>query len=284
MKKLQITSLLLLVLFSTFLASCDSTNIISDIISNEVTAKDRLESANSQAESSYPGAQLVLVMGRNVNTAGKTDITGLTALLSPDQIGAWLYVYKVPGDTSLRVYTPNPVPGARDCINLTSFFTINTLVNLVPDTLARNLISGTLNLVNQSPIYIRTQSNVLIDSDVSLGYANTTNPIIKFGSSFLPSQSQTNGNKFFATGSNQTINMFLLPALGSLGLPDVIANGLFGLPQDLWIVNYKKTLSGAETNLVLGTVVQTGQTMGIDGFAGLSTRVINISNFLEELP
>ncbi len=116
----------------------------------------------------------------------------------------------------------------------------------------------------------------MIDSDVSLGLANTTNPIIKFDANYNLSSSTDNGNAFFATGTNETINMFLIPAAGTLNLPSFIQH-LTNFPNDLWIVNYSKTdVNNVSQNLVLGTVVQSNQTIGIDNLT-LTSKVINLS-------
>lgn len=265
-----------------FLSSCGTDNPITQIFYNEVTAKQRLDSANAQAVRKYgANTKLVLIMGKNVKSNGTTDISTLSAITSPDSIGAWLYVYRVPSDTSLRVYTPNPIPGANDCIELTAFFNANTLLGLIQDTSARNIISGALNLVIQANVNISTSVSALIDSDVSLGLANSTSPVIKFNSDYIPDTSYLNGNSFFSTGTNKSINVFLIPAAGTLQLPVYIQN-LVGFPADLWIVNYKKTDSG-DKNLILGTVVESTQQMGISSL-GLTSKVINLSKFVQENP
>ncbi|RPI16707.1 MAG: hypothetical protein EHM58_11340 [Ignavibacteriae bacterium] len=263
-------------------SSCGSENVITQIFVNEVAAKDRLESANSQAVNKYgSNTKLVLIMGKNVKTNGKTDISALSVATSLDSVGAWLYVYRVPSDSSLRIYTPNPVPGATDCIELTAAFDVNALLTLIPDTSARNMITGALSLVTQANVSINTPVSSLVNSDVSLGYANSISPVIKFDQSFIPDTSFINGSVFFNSGSSKTINMFLIPAAGTLHLPDYIQN-LLGFPEDLWVVNYKKlNTAGAESNLILGTVVQSNQEMGI-GSIGLSSKVINLSKFVNE--
>jgi hypothetical protein len=266
------------------LSSCGRDSVITQIFINEVTAKDRLDSANAQAVRKYgTDTKLVLIMGRNVKTNGKTDISALTAITNIDSIGAWLYIYRVPTDTSLRVYTPNPLPGTSDCIELTSLFDINSLLVLIPDTSARNIISGALALVTQTNVSISTSTSVLVDSDVSLGYANNSNPVIKFNSNYIPDTSYLNGSVFFSSGTQKKINVFLIPAAGTLHLPDYIQD-LVGFPLDLWIVNYKKLdANNIERNLILGTVVQSNQNMGISAI-GLVSKAINLSKFVQEIP
>ena len=69
--------------------------------------------------------------------------------------------------------------------------------------------------------------------------------------------------------------MFLIPAAGTLHISS-FNPALVGFPNDLWIVNYKKTNSVNVTeNLVLGTEVTSGTTMTIPG--GVSSTVINLS-------
>lgn len=282
MKRYLIPSLIILFAAgAAFEFSSCGTDVVTQIFVNEVAAKDRLDMANSQAKAKYGNStKLALIMGRNVKSNGKTDISALSAITSLDSIGAWLYVYRVPADTSLRVFTPNPVPGATDCIELTSFFDINTLLTLIPDTSARNIISGALNLVATTNIGISTPTASLINSDEALNLANNTNPVIKFDSSFIPSSSSMNGNAFFSTGTNKTINVFLIPAAGTLHLPEFIRY-LTGFPDDLWIVNYKKLDNGGTSqNLILGTVVQSGQIMGFSSFS-LQSKVINLSKFAQ---
>jgi hypothetical protein len=265
-------------------SSCSDTvtNIINNTLSNEVAAKDRLDSAISQATRKYgPNTKLVLILGKNVKSNGKTDISTITLATNPDSIGAWLYVFRDSANSSLRVYTPNPVPTANDCWELTALFSTNTLLNLVQDTSARNILAGVMQLITTTNISITTPIPNLVNSDVSLGYANTTNPIIKFNSSYVPDTSSLNGNAFFSTGTNKTTNMMLMPAAGTLNLPNYIS-GLTGFPADMWIVNYKKTNSISLTeNLILGTVVQSNQNMSIP-FLGLTSKVINISKYVSE--
>jgi len=269
-------------LFSAFLLnSCSTSDIINSVLSNDVAAKDRLDSANAQATRKYGvGTSLVLIFGKNVKSNGKTDISVITAISNPDSLGAWLYVYRIPGNT-FKVYTPDPTPGTSDCLELTSVFDFSTLLNLIADTSARNIVSGALNVISNSNISITTPSSVLINSDAALSLANSTNPIIKFDASFNPSSSTLNGNTFNASGSNKTTNMWLIPAGGTLHLPDYI-HALTGFPNDLWVVNFKKTDSANLTeNLILGTVVQSGQVMGISGLS-LTSAVINLSKYETE--
>jgi hypothetical protein len=285
--KLKLT--LPVVIFTTVLtimvqlSGCgDSGNLINDLVSNELTAKQRIESAMTQASAKYgPSTKLVLVFGKNVKTNGRTDISALTIAANPDSVGAWVYVFRAPTDTSLKVFTPNPVPTASDCIELTAFFNTNTLLNLIQDTSARNIISGALALLTTSNVNITTSTTNLTDSDVSLNLANSTNPIIKFNSSYIPDTSSLNGNTFFTTGTNKTINMFLIPAAGTLNLPELIKS-LTNFPPDLWVVNYKKINSSNQSeNLILGTVVESSQLMG-DTLIGITSKVINISKYVSE--
>jgi hypothetical protein len=72
--------------------------------------------------------------------------------------------------------------------------------------------------------------------------------------------------------------MFLIPGLGTLNLPSFITT-LTGFPADLWVVNYKKTQGLASDNLILGTVVQSNQTMGIP-YLTIISRAINLSKYV----
>lgn len=269
----------LLIILGFTLASCtkdDITNIINTATTVEVTAKERLDSANAQATRKYGAStKLVLIMGRDVDANGKTKLSVLNSLANPDTISAWLYIYRVPTDTSLRVFTPNPLITASDCIELTSFFNPTYLISLIQDTTARNIISGALGVITSANIGITTSSFSLLNSSTALSLANVTNPIIRFNSSFVPDTSHTNGNVFFASGNNQSRNMFLIPAAGTLNLPAYITN-LTGFPADLWVVQYKKNNSvGVQESLILGTVVQSGQLMGVP--IGIQSPVINLS-------
>jgi hypothetical protein len=265
-----------------FISCGDTETIIKNVVSNEVSANQRLQSAIDQAHNSYgDSTNLVLVFGKNVKPNGKTELSAVTAVTNPDSIGAWLYLFKSPADTTLRIYTPNPLPGADNCIEITAFFDINSLVGLIRDTSAQNIVAGALSVIINSNVSITTSLSVLADSPVSLDYANNTNPVIKFDENFVPDTSSLNGSVFFSTGVNQTRNMFLIPAAGTLNLPSFITE-LTGFPADLWIVNYKKTNSFSETeNLILGTVVEGSQVMGIPSL-GLSSKVINISKYVSE--
>jgi hypothetical protein len=285
MKIKSVMAVIVLALISISLYSCSDSvvNTINDIVNNKVTAKDRLDSAYAQAQRKYsPSTQLVMVFGKNVlydgTDAGKTDISITTGLSDPNNLGAWLYIFKKPGTDTLAVYTPNPVPGARDCIELTSLFSTNTIVNLVADTSARSIVSGALSMITQSNFHISTSKDSLVNSDVAYGYSYSSNPIIRFNSSWIPSSSTFNGNAFLGqTGTNKSVNMFLIPGLGTLNLPAYITN-LTGFPQDLWIVNYKLDNAGVTQNFIAGTVVKSNQNMGIS-FLGLLSKAINISKY-----
>jgi hypothetical protein len=156
---------------------------------------------------------------------------------------------------------------------------MGTILGLIADTSARNIVSGAISLINNSSFKIVTSSSALVDSDTSLAYANASNPVIKFNASFVPSSSSINGNSFFTgTSTSKTVNMFLIPAAGTLNLPFYITN-LLGFPNDLWVVNYKKTTGSASENLILGTVVESNQQMGIT-LLGLVSKAINLSKFV----
>ncbi len=281
-KLLSKVFVLLLIAVSLYSCSDNAVNIINDLVSNKITAKERLDSAYAQAQRKYSSStQLVMVFGKNVlydgTDAGKTDISITTSVSDPNNLGAWLYIFKKPGTDTLAVYTPNPVPGARDCIELTSLFSTNTIINLIADTSARNIVSGSLGLITSSNFHISTNLPNLVNSDVAFGYSYSSNPIIKFNSAFLPSSSSFNGSAFLGqTGTNKTVNMFLVPGLGTLNLPAYIST-LTGFPQDLWIVNYKLDNGGGTQNFIAGTVVESNQLMGITGL--LTSRVINISKY-----
>ncbi len=285
MLKSKSYQLLFLSLFSIFvlsLSSCNNTveSILNAVTTVEVTAKERLDSANAQATRKYGAStKLVLIMGRNVNANGKTTLSVLNSVANPDTISAWLYVYRVPSDTSLRIYTPNPLITANDCIELTAFFNPNQLISLIQDTTARNIISGAFSVVTSANVGIFTSPSVLLNSDASLNLANSTNPIIKFNSSFVPDTSHMNGSIFLSGSSSQSRNMFLIPAAGTLNLPSYITN-LTGFPADLWVVQYKRTNSGVQQSLILGTVVQSGQLMGVP--IGIQSAVINLSKDASE--
>lgn len=283
MKTINKTVILILFILSGIMySSCGNNNIITNLISNPVKAKDRLDSANMQSSRKYPGSNLVMIFGKNVIStgvdAGSTDISALSVLSNPNDIGAWIYVYKVPGTANFAVYTPNPTPGATDCIELTTLFSTSTVLGLIKDTSAANIISSAIQLFTNSSIHITTSNSVLLNSEVGLELAKSSDPVIKFNSSFTPSPSNVNGSVFFSTGTNKSVNMFLIPAAGALNLPDYIAN-LSGFPPDIWIVNYSKTnTAGAAETLTMGVVTQQAQVMGITGLT-LTSKAINLSKF-----
>ncbi len=276
-----------IVTFYFLFNSCNDPSNLVKVVYNRVTAKERLDSAISQAVRKYGSTtKLVLIVGQNVifegTDKGKTDISAITALSDPNNLGAWIYVFKKPNTDSLAVYTPNPVPGAKDCIELTQYFNLSTIINLIADTSARNIVSGALTLINNSNFNITTSILNLVDSDISLEYANSSNPIIKFDSLFIPTASSLNGNYFLnnnISGATRTVNMFLIPGLGTLNLQQYIS-GLTGFPPDLWVINYKKSFTNNVTeNLILATVVQSNQIMSIP-FLSLSSKVVNLSKYV----
>ena len=253
-------------------------------MSNKITAKERLDSAYAQAQRKYSqSTQLVMIFGKNVlydgTDAGKTDISLTTGITDPNNIGAWLYIFKKPGTDTLAVYTPNPIPGTRDCIELTSLFSTNTIINLIADTSARNMVSGTLSMITQSNFHISTNRINLVNSDTTYGYSYSSNPIIKFNANWIPSASTFNGSAFLGqAGTSKTVNMFLIPGLGTLNLPAYITS-LTGFPQDLWIVNYKLSNGSVTQNFIAGTVVESNQSMGISIISGLFSKAINLSKY-----
>lgn len=270
-----------LTILSFQFSSCSTDDIINAVTTVEVTANERLDAATSDALSTYgAGTKLVLILGKNVKPNGKTELSALTAISNPDSVGAWLYVFKVPSDNSLRVYTPNPLITASGCIELTQFFDINDLVGLIQDTSAQNIISDALSFIISSDIGITTSSSVLLDSDGSLSLANSTNPVIRFDAGFNGASSTLNGNAFLSTGTLQARNMILMPAAGTLDLPNYIQD-LTGFPDDLWIVQYKKlNVSNQSESLILGTVVQSSQEMVIPGV--VQSKVINLSKYVDQ--
>jgi hypothetical protein len=265
------------------MTSCkdDITSVINEVTTTQVTAKERLDSANAQASRKYGAStRLVLIYGRNVNADGTTTLSPLTAAANPDTMGAWLYVYRVPADASLRIYTPNPVPFTSDCIELTALFNTNQLLGLIQDTSARNIVSGALGLITSAGVNITTSTSSLLNSSAALNLASSSNPVIRFNSSFIPDTSSLNGNVFFSTGSNKSRNMFLIPAAGTLNLPNYISN-LTGFPADLWIVQYNKiNVSSQQESLIMGTVVMSGQMMGVP--IGIQSAAINLSKYASE--
>lgn len=284
MKKLIFILILLLFASPTFYScSENATNVINDIISNKITAKDRLDSAFAQASRKYSSSvKLVMIFGKNVlydgTDVGKTDITGLTVLSDPNSIGAWLYIFKKPGTDTFAVYTPNPTPGARDCLELTSLFNTSTILNLIADTSAKNIVSGALSLLTTNTFFISTSTSEIVDSDSSYNYSYSANPIIKFNSSFVPSASTNNGQSFFASGTSKTVNMFLIPALGTLHLPDFLTS-LINFPNDLWVVNYKRTNNSVTESFIAATVTKSSQKMTINIPGAFSSKAINLSKY-----
>ena len=282
----KVLYILVFIVFITGLFSCNN-SVINDLIENKITAKSRLDSAYAQASRTYsPSVKLVMIFGKNVlftgTDAGKTDITLTSGINDPNNIGAWLYIFKKPGTTDLAVYTPDPTPGSKNCLELTTLFNTNTILALIADTSAKNIVSGALGMITQSNFQISTSKDSLSDSDASFGFSYSSNPIIKFNSNFTPTSSTYNGNAFFSTSgySNKTVNMFLIPALGTLQLnmPQYIQS-LIGFPQDLWIVNYKADYSGSTQNFIVGTVVRGDQRMGINIISGLFSKAINLSKY-----
>jgi hypothetical protein len=283
----RIYLIILFLLSGIFYFSCSNNEIINalnDITSNEITAKDRLDSAVAQAQRKYSSnVKLILIFGKNVEfggvTNGRADISLYSGITDPNLIGAWLYFFKKPGTDTLAIYTPNPIPGARNCIELTSIYNFNTLLNLITDTSARNIVSGCLTSINNSDFYIKTNLDSLMDSDASMLISNSSDPVIKFNSSFIPTASHFNGGAFFTRGYGKSVNMFLIPALGTLNLPLFIQD-LIGFPDDLWIVNYKKldSVSTDYVNFIVGTTVKSDQIMSIP-FYNVSSKAINLSKY-----
>jgi hypothetical protein len=269
------------------ITSCNDKFVPVDppVIETRVSAKNRLNSAIRQAKNGYgDDVKLVLILGQGVIISGpdrgKTDITSTTINSDPNNMIAWIYIFLKPGMSSPIAYTPNPLQTAKDCWELRVNFDFNTLLTLIPDTSARNIISGTIALVNNPDFRITTDTTNIMDSDLALDFAISSNPIIRFDTSFVPGPSSINGNYFFTNdtaGYIQTANMFLIPAIGTLKLTDYI-QGMTGFPSDLWIVNFKKTSGTIVQNLILGTVVQVTQLIGIPSIS-LTSKCINLSKY-----
>ena len=139
------------------LTGCDDAGVILPLVTTEVSAKDRLDSANAQATRKYgAGTSLVLIFGKNVKVNGKTDLINTTNI---DSIGAWLYIYRAANDSisPFKIFTPDPVPSTSDCIELTSAFNVASILGLMTDTSARNEISSALGILAVTRIGILQQ-------------------------------------------------------------------------------------------------------------------------------
>jgi len=286
-KKYYLTLIIIifpLVVTSFILTGCDDSGIILPVITTtEVSAKERLDSANVQSTRKYgAGTTLVLIFGKNVKVNGKTDLINTTNI---DSIGAWLYIYRAANDSisPFKIFTPDPVLATTDCIEITTAFNLAGITSVVTDTSAFNEIKSALQILFVTNAGITTPVTALIDSDVSLTLASTTTPVIKFDTSYTPSASTINGSMFNSTGTNKTTNMFLIPSLGALHISNFMQNpSMTGFPDDLWIVNYKKTnTSNVNENLVLGTVVQSAPSMVVGPPVNITSKVINLSKYAQ---
>ena len=84
---ISLAAALIIAASAIMFCSCGE-NTITNIVSNEITAKDRLESAITQAKTDYgDSTRLVLIFGKNVNSNGRTEISAITTLTNPDSIG-----------------------------------------------------------------------------------------------------------------------------------------------------------------------------------------------------
>ena len=65
-----------LLLSVLMITGCDDSGIVTPVITTtEVSAKERLDSANSQSTAAYgAGTRLVLIFGKTVKANGKTDL------------------------------------------------------------------------------------------------------------------------------------------------------------------------------------------------------------------
>jgi hypothetical protein len=94
---MKLLSIILTVsIFTTtfLLTSSGDDEIIKTIISNEVAAKDRLDSANAQAKRTYgDSTELVLILERMLNQMENGNIRH-NSYHQSDSIGAWLYVFR----------------------------------------------------------------------------------------------------------------------------------------------------------------------------------------------
>jgi hypothetical protein len=271
-KKFNFTLIIIIlpILFlSTFLfSSCDDSGILNPAVPTHIGATDRLPATNSQVAAEYgANTKLVMIFGRNVNSDGTTDVSKLTLpTTSLDSIGAWIYVYRPDSLTPVfKLFTPNPDSTQSNCIELTSAFTINSFVGLITDTSARSRISNSLLTTVTLNIGITTPTAALLNSTTSIYLSDTVNPLIKFDSVYHTSPSTYTGNVFNNTGSNKTQNMFLIPASGTLNMTTFIPT-MTGYPPDIWIVNFSKLdNNNVLQNLVIGTIVQSNQSMIIPG-------------------
>ncbi len=267
----------LIITITIILSSCDDAGVIlaPKYIAN-VTAEDRLAAADSVAMAKYgANIKLVMIFARNMNSDGTANIIPTTTTAtSMDSIGTWLYVFRTdPVNPVFKVFTPDPSTTSLSCIEITSAFNVNSFVALIIDTSARNTIANALLTSATLNIGITTPNASLINSNVSMLMSDTCFPVIKYNASYTASMSIVNGNVFNNTGSNKTANMFLIPAVGALSLGQRIPS-MTGFPSDLWIVNFTKFDNNTTQNLVLGTVVQSNQTMVTNAVSG---KVINLS-------
>ena len=165
--------------------SCNVNDLVSDLTSSKITAKEKLGDVMNFAKTDFAAdAQLAAIYGREISTQGEID------LLNSQSLSAFVYVVQSDSLQANEFYSPifkaRPVKSPISPASMLSF---------IKDSTAKNLISsifGTLATVHIDPSAIyedspETLSRLLNRNDVET--FRVVNPTSKIDMFLLPAKS-----------------------------------------------------------------------------------------------
>lgn len=207
--------LLMTIISLIVIAGCSEDENPTNILDSTITAKEEIgDILNKAGQDINPDVQLSAIYGRNVATDGTID------LLSP-QSNMFVYAVNSASQSTTEFYIPvygaGPVQSPLD---------LNTLLGVVQDTTAKNILEGAFGLLSTTGI------------SPAASYADSPNAV----SVAL----QNGGSAFMSQHSDTRIDMYLFPS------KSIDQNGLQNSAD--WIVSF----NSANNSLVLWINSNTG--------------------------
>ena len=84
--------LLILIIVSVVLSSCDTAETINDIIDSKITAKEKLAEILNSARSGFSAdAKLAAIFGREISDQGEADISNTNSLSKKRILGSSVF-------------------------------------------------------------------------------------------------------------------------------------------------------------------------------------------------
>jgi len=122
--------LLIVIVVSVLLLSCDTAETINDIIDSKITAKEKLAEVINSARSDFSAdAKLAAIFGREISDQGEADISNTNSLSN--------FIYAVQSDALQANEFYIPVLGAGP---VKSPVNLNDLLGLIKDPVSKNIM------------------------------------------------------------------------------------------------------------------------------------------------